>query len=174
MTAHTPARRADWRFLLPNPSPARVACLGPRDRALEAALELTGAVVDRPGEAAAGDGHELVVVTSRRSADARAACRMLRPGGWLYAEMPGFRVRQWERALRCAGLDEIAAHWLWPDEHSCREIVPLDAASLQHALDRRDPGAALRLRARTAGILVRSGLFRLVVRRAAVTGRRPL
>lgn len=173
MTAHAAVRRADWRFLLPDPSPSRVACLGPRDEALEAALELTGAVVDRAGVPNAGENHQLVVVTSRRPAAVSEACRMLRPGGWLYAETPGFRVRRWERALRAAGLDEVAAHWLWPDQHSCREIVPLEAFALRRALGRRDPGAALRLRARAAGLLVRSGLFRFVVRRAAVIGRRP-
>jgi hypothetical protein len=173
MSADPAARRADWRFLLPDPSPARVACLGPRDPALETALELTGAVVDRPGGTTAGESHDLVVVTSRRPAAVGAACRMLRPGGWLYAETPGFRVRRWQRALRGAGLDEVAAHWLWPDQRSCREIAPLEASALRHALGRRDPGAALRLRARAAGLLVRTGLFRFVVRRAAVIGRRP-
>jgi SAM-dependent methyltransferase len=173
MSAHPAARRADWRFLLPDPSPARVACVGPRDPALERALELSGAVVDAPGGPAACDGHELVVVTSRRPAAVAEACRVLRPGGWLYAETPGFRLRRWQRALRAAGLDEVAAHWLWPDEQSCREIAPLEASALRHALGRRDPGAALRLRARLAGLLVRAGLFRFAVRRAAVIGRRP-
>lgn len=156
--------RADWRFLLPDPSPRRVACIGWPDPALVRALELTGASVDshRP---------ELVVIGGGRPAGVVAARDLLLEGGWVHAEVRGARVRAWERALRRAGFEEVQAYWLFPDAERCREIVPLERHALREALARRDPGARLRARARTAQLLARSGTFRVAVRQAAVIGR---
>jgi hypothetical protein len=171
MIAAAAARRADWRFLLPDPRPGRVAYLGRPDPTLVAALELAGAAVDTLDHPECAAGHELVVITGGRTGDVAAARGLLRGGGWLYAEVPGLRVRAWERALGRAGFHEIASHWLFPDEHDCREIVPLERRALSYALRRRDPGARLRLRAHAAGLLVHAGAFRFAVRRAAVIGR---
>jgi hypothetical protein len=166
-------RRADWRFLLPDPDVARVAYLPPQDAELVSALELSGAVVDLRGAPLESDQHELVVITAGRPSCVQCATRLLGAGGWLYAEVPGWRAHVWESELRRCGFDEIAAHWLWPSARGCREIVPLEPAALRHALERRDPGARVRVRARTAGLLAATPLFRLALRHAAVVGRWP-
>jgi hypothetical protein len=165
--------RADWRFLLPDPDVARVAYLPPQDAELVSALELSGAVVDLGGASVESEKHELVVITAGRPSCVECAPRLLRAGGWLYAEVPGWRTHVWESELCRCGFDEIAAHWLWPSAHDFREIVPLEPAALRQALARRDPGARVRARARTAGLLAGTPLFRLAVRRAAVVGRWP-
>jgi hypothetical protein len=164
------AGRADWRFLLPDPELGRVTYLAPHDPELVAALELSASALDLYGAPAASGGHEVVVITGRSPTAVAIARALLDTGGWLYAEVPGARARAWERELRRNGFAEIAAYWLWPSARSFREIVPLESSALQHALGRRDPGARLRIRARAAELLVRTGLFRLVVRRAAVIG----
>ena len=162
------ARRADWRFLLPDPELGGVAYLPPHDAELLRALESCGAGVDLGAAAHAAD---VVVITGGGPATVAQGRELLRAGGWLYAEVPGWRTPAWERELRRCEFDEVAAHWLWPSAHTCREIVPLEPPALRHALQRRDPGARLRLRARAAGLLARTGLFRLALRHTAVIAR---
>jgi hypothetical protein len=161
-------RRADWRFLLPDPDLGEVAYLPPHDPELLRALESCSAAVD---VGAAADAADVVVITGGGPASVAQGCELLRAGGWLYAEVPGWRTPAWERELRRREFDEVAAHWLWPSARGCREIVPLEPRALRHALQRRDPGARLRLRARVAGLLVRARLFRLALRHTAVVAR---
>lgn len=166
------ARRADWRFLLPEPQLGRVGYLSPHAPDLVAALEQVSDRLDLLEPSASDGEHELIVVTAgRASSTARAASELLCPGGRLYAEVPGRRVLSWERELRRAGFGEIDLYWLWPNERACREIVPLERDAIHAMLERRDPGARAALRARGASLLARSGLFRFAVRRAAVVGR---
>lgn len=162
------ARRADWRFLLPDPQLGGVAYLPPHDTELVKALESCGAAVDLYGRARPAD---VVVITGGGPAGVARGRELLRPGGWLYAEVPGWRTPAWKRELRHGGFDEVAAHWLWPNARGCREIVPLEPLALRHALQRRDPGARLRLRARIAGLLARTRLFRVALRHTAVVAR---
>src|ERR1051325_10701501 len=162
------ARRADWRFLLPDPQLGGVAYLPPHDSDLVTALELCGAAIDLGGR---GDPADVVVITGGGPARVARGRELLRPGGWLYAEVPGWRTRAWERQWRRSKFDEVAAHWLWPSARRCREIVPLEPLALRLALQRRDPGARLRLRARVAGLAARTRLFRFALRHTAVVGR---
>jgi hypothetical protein len=165
------ARRADWRFVLPDPSLGRVAYLPPHDAALADALGFVSA-----GEVtleASQGSYDTVVLTGGGPGQGRAAGALLRPGGWVYAEIAGRATGAWLRSLRAAGFADVAAHWLWPRADACLEIVPLERQAIRHVLGRRDPGARLRLRARAAGALAGAGLFRFAVRDACVVGRRP-
>lgn len=169
-------RRADWRFLLPDPTLGRVAYLGPHDPALSAALRaVTGAVdlLDPPAPAA---GPYDVVVLTGAGASASAAARaraLLRPGGWLYAEVRGRQAGRTARALRGGGFADVAAYWLWPDASACREMVPLNGPALREAIGRRDPGARLRPRVQVARTLAATPALRLAARSAAVLGSAP-
>lgn len=166
-------RRADWRFLLPDPGLGRVAYLAPHEPALAEALTRVGAEVDLVEHPQSTADHDVVVLTgAARDLVARAG-GLLAPGGWLYAETTGPRARSWSRALRAAGYEEVTAYWLWPDARACREIVPLTPGPLRHALGRRDPGARVRVRVRAATLLAAGGAFGLVAPHAAVIGRWP-
>lgn len=165
------ARRADWRFLLPEPDLHRVAYLPPHDAELVKALELCGAAVDFCAEPLRPARHGLVVITAGPPSAVVRARGLLQPGGWLYAEVPGRQAADWERELRRRGFEDVSAHWLWPNQHACREMVPLEPVALRHALGRRDPGARLRVRARAAHSLAHTRAFRIALRRAAVIGR---
>jgi hypothetical protein len=167
------ARRVDWRFLLPDPALGRVAYLAPHEPAVAEALGLVAADVALDVAATAQGAYDTAVLTGARREQASAAAAVLRPSGWLYAEATGAATGAWVHGLRAAGFVDVAAHWLWPDARACREIVPLERVALRHALGRRDPGARLRLRARGAGLVVRTGLFRYAVRHTAIIGRRP-
>jgi hypothetical protein len=118
-------RRADWRFLLPDPAPARSVCYagGSLRRAVAA---VSGAVVDDPSPGSC----DLAVAADPGIETLRRACAALRPGGTLYAEwrLPwgGRRLR---RRLEAAGLADVALYrpWPWPGLLPARFWLPLDA-----------------------------------------------
>jgi hypothetical protein len=166
-------RRADWRFLLPDPRLGRVACPAPTELELVVALRAAGATVHVLEAPRCAVPYDVVVVTGSQVVDAHAARGLLRSGGWLYAEVAGRRSGAAAAAVRAAGFRDVAVHWLWPDARSCREIVPLERNALRAAMGRRDPGARLRLRARAATLLAGCGLLRLTMDVAAVIGRAP-
>lgn len=177
-TPRTPAdvRRADWRFLLPDPSLGRVACAGPPDEALLEALRNVTPAVTVLGATGMdpGDAHDVVVVDAASPRRLEGMRAHLRPGGHVYAETSGRRARACAKALRAQGFGEIGIHWLWPSAAACKELIPLgEPTAARAALDRRDPGARLRLRARAAGRLLALGRLDLLVPHAAVIGRAP-
>jgi hypothetical protein len=169
-------RRADWRFLLPDPALGRVAYVGPHDEELVRALERLspGVTLVEPGEGGSAS-HDVALATAAHPPAAEQLVSLLRPGGWLYAETTGRAAARWAGALRAASLEGVEAWWLWPDAARPKELVPLDdPAAIRHALGRRDPGARLRPRAWAARALLACGLLRPVIPAAAVVGRRPL
>jgi len=107
-------RRADWRFLLPNPCPARSVCLagGP----LAKAVGLISSQVIPP-DAAAGADCDLAVTVDPDELALRAAWDALAPGGICYSEWyaplvgGAHRVRQ---RIEAAGFDNVTCYWSWP------------------------------------------------------------
>jgi hypothetical protein len=169
-------RRADWRFLLPNPQLDDVAYVAPHNPELGAALErVARSVVLLDGRDDAVGSHDVVVATRASAGSAPALAALTRPGGWVYVETTGRASARWARALRREGLEEVEVVWLWPNAAAPREMVPLhDDAAVRHALGRRDPGARLRARAWAARALLAAHALPLAVPAAAVVGRRPL
>src|SRR4051794_29945093 len=168
-------RRADWRFLLPDPQLDDVAYVAPHDPALSAALGRVArsvALLDASDDARGA--HDVVVATGAPVGAAPALAALTRPGGWVYVETTGRASARWARALGREGLEELDVIWLWPSAVAPREMVQLhDAAAARHAFGRRDPGARLRVRAWLARALLAARALPLVVPAAAVVGRRP-
>ena len=176
----------DWQFLLPETEHGRVACAGDVDDALARGLALLGGTVHHVRSAtdwhALAGSCSLVVLARPRPEDIDAALSALRPGGWLYAEIRRGRpfsrgprtLSGWLRALRRAGLHEVAAHWHIPDVATSSRIVPFDAPVVV-----RD--ALLRLRSRRFGTAIsaaahlaqRLGTLPLLAPEGSVVGRRP-
>lgn len=107
-------RRADWRFLLPDPRPARSVCFaGGALRRAVAAISL--AAID--ALAAPPAGCDLAVVANPSDATLRRAWAALRPGGSLYAEqhlpLPG-GAGALRRRLERRGFRDVACYWPWP------------------------------------------------------------
>jgi hypothetical protein len=165
-------RRADWRFLLPDPDLRRVAYVGPHEPALIRALSaLSDALELRP---LPGTLHDVVVVTRPTERRQLAAADLVAPGGWLYLETSGLRAGGAIDRLRGSGLVDLAAWWLWPDARACLQMIPLaNPAALSAAVGRRQPEAPLRARAWAAQALARCGALRPLLESVALVGHRP-
>jgi hypothetical protein len=178
-------RRADWRFLLAQPHPGRVVCLGDHNPAVVAALrELGGDVSVGIPSGGTADCDVLVLVRPTREELARAPA-LLRPGGWVYVETGGLlRLRRRAgalrgvsacvSALRVLGFENVAAHWHFPEFESCLEIVPLsDRRALALSLRRRQRRLRTRLQVLAARLALRLRLLPYLVPAASVIGSLP-
>jgi hypothetical protein len=107
-------RRADWRFLLVNPHPARSVCFS--SGLLAQALQTVSAQWVPPGEVSPGEC-DLAVAANPAPATLHSAWQALRPGGNFYGEwysplVGGARgVRQ---RLEAAGFTDVTCYWPWP------------------------------------------------------------
>ena len=149
------SRRIDWRFLLPSPELGQVACLGRVSADMMDSLRLFSASMVHSERLEDGFKHEnqfdLVVVEGLSDDKLRLVPRILKPGGYLYAEIEnllspkrkGSRLKQWRyslpvaalKTLRGAGFEEINAYWHWPNFQACNRIIPLnDRGALQFSM----------------------------------------
>jgi hypothetical protein len=136
-------RRADWRFLLPDASPARTVCFV--DGELSGATELISHRV-LEAEALANCNCELAVAVDADAATLRSAWAALRPGGVCYTEWS--RAGVWgtsavRQRLSGAGFESVTCFAPWP--RPVRRLpsawVPLEAAGpLRHLVTRGAAG----------------------------------
>jgi hypothetical protein len=183
------SRRVDWRFLLPRPQLGATVYIGRSDAALIAALrvhaELTilGEEPLRPPTSS----FDLAVLKDAPLGSVRAGRELVRPGGWVYAEVGSVlrlqgpvatrarSVSRWCRAFADAGLTEVTAHWHVPNHDAAAFLVPLgDRAAVRLVLRRHQGSAAGRAKAVLGRVLAAAGLIELAARDASVLGRRPL
>jgi hypothetical protein len=105
-------RRADWRFLLPTPTPARSVCFTRGDLA-EATAAISGTCFLDDGSGAAPEGCDLAVMADPSPSTLSRALASLQPGGSCYVEwhtkLAGgpSRVR---RRLESAGFELVACY----------------------------------------------------------------
>jgi hypothetical protein len=182
-------RRVDWRFLLPRPQLGRTVYLGRADAALidallvHADLTVVGADTGPPPRSS----FDLAVLKDASLESVRVGRDLVRPGGWVYAEVGGglrrpgaalFGARpvsRWCRGFADAGLVEITAHWHVPGHAAAAFLVPLaDPAGVRLVLRRHQGSAAGRAKAVIGRLLLAVDLVELAVRDASVLGRRPL
>ena len=121
-------RRADWRYLLPDPAPRRALCLaGPALR--EACAVVAGTVDDTPQP---GVRYDLVVADDPDDAARRSIAGVLSPAGTCYTEWsarsPGAAARA-KRALEEIGLRDARSYRPWPSVEHCRAWVPTEGAA---------------------------------------------
>lgn len=167
-------RRADWRFLLPQVRPSRVAVIGAASTELLVALRDTmGSVEVLTAESPFADGFELVVLVGE--GPVHEAARRVAPGGSLYWELPrNVRLAQGQLQMRDTGLTEVRAHWHHPSFDACREIVPLDNAHvLRHVLQGGAHGARGELRRAAGRWLCRLGRVESMARDRSLLAVRP-
>lgn len=178
LTATSPlerVRRVDWRFLLPDPLPRRVACLAPHDPSVAEAFELLGAeVTTGPGAAAPWGSYDVVVTRRARPVDVQRAAELLRPGGSIQLEVRGRQARGCARRLRAHGFVQARAYWNWPGWRDCRELVLLDSPDvIRFALGRRRQHGLAAAKGRLGRALLRAGVLPLAVSQASVLAAKP-
>lgn len=127
-------RRADWRFLLPNPRPSKSVCFA--DGTLARAVATITTNLIEPGVNTASDC-DLAVAINPTKQKLQAAWSELRPGGAFYTEWhsplaggPG-NIR---RYLEAAGFTGVACYWPWPwpDRAPALFWLPLEAPHVVH------------------------------------------
>jgi hypothetical protein len=121
-------RRADWRYLLPDPAPRRALCLaGPALR--EACAVVAQTVDDAPR---AGAHYDLAVAEDPDDATLRAIAAALAPAGACYTEWtartPGAAGRA-RHAMAEIGLRDARSYRPWPSIDDCRVWVPTEGAA---------------------------------------------
>jgi hypothetical protein len=163
------SRRVDWRFLLPDRSLGRVACIADDDELADACALFADSVArlraPEDGERVAFD---LAVATASSSLAALVA--LVQPGGWVYVELRTRNTRACVSALRRLGLVEVQAHWHWPDFRSAVEIVPLKGPrAVENMLLRRH--AANPVKAALGRFLLASRLIAFAAPCTSVIGR---
>jgi hypothetical protein len=182
------SRRVDWRFLLPRPQLGVTVYIGRRDAALIAALHAHADLTilgDEPLPPP-GSSFDLAVLKDASLGSVRAGRDLVRPGGWVYAEVGGIPrrpgpvgmsprpVSRWRRAFAEAGLTEVTAHWHVPNHDPAAFLVPLgDRGGVRLVLRRHQGSVAGRAKAIVGRVLAAAGLIELAVRDASVLGRRP-
>ena len=138
-------RRADWRFLLPDPWPARCICFADGLLA-QAVAAISDRVID-PKTHPVGDC-DLAVAHNPTRQTLQAAWEALRPGSTCYIEWTSplaggpARLRQ---QLESIGFTEAVCYWPWPwpDRNSTLYWLPVEAPHVvQYFLAHRTPGHA--------------------------------
>ncbi len=171
-------RRLDWRFLLPDPSLGRVVYLGAAEHDLLTALRAADPNVTTLTDAASGAtgvSFDTAVLVDPSPREVMLAAEVLRPGGWLYAEVssaPG-AARRLARQLPQAGFAAVQQHWHWPDFARCTGILPLDdAGALVYGLLKGRGGLRGSVLTLLMRALVLSGALPWLVRSSSVVAQR--
>lgn len=183
------ARRVDWRFLLPRPELGRVAYLGRDDpKLVNALVRFADELVDdtNDGPVAQSVKFDVVVLGSPTRDECSRARRLLRPGGWVYAEIDGLLVRRRRRAgslrapstaartLLRLGFSDLAAFWHWPDFDACTQIIPLsDSEAARYVLERRRKERGRSIETLLARGLLAAGVLSWSVPHSSVIARSP-
>ncbi len=198
-------RRVDWRFLLPNPNLGQVLYIAPeppggQDEHRQALGLFSQELTVAPSwQAAVGAGRQysVVVVSLPKRECLPAVASLVQPGGHLYLENRGplafLRERDagitpWHcrgsdvggpfrlvRELEKLGLEEVRAHWHWPNFRACTRLIPLDGPEgILVALGLWEATAGERVKAALVRILFRTGGIRFLMTSYSVIARRGL
>jgi hypothetical protein len=122
-------RRADWRFLLPDPRPARSICFA--DGLLAQAVAAISDQVIEPTSGSIGDC-DLAVARNPNAQTLQAVWAALRPGGECYLEWTSPRAggpAKIRQQLEAIGFAHVACYWPWPlpDRASTLYWLPLES-----------------------------------------------
>ncbi len=156
-------RRADWRFLLPNPRPAKTMCFA--EGLLAQAVAAISDQLIEPATRSMGDC-DLVVARNPDRHTLQAAWTALRPGGACYLEWTSpltggpAKIRQ---RLEAIGFAQVACYWPWPlpDRASPLYWLPIESPQvIRYVLANRARGRGVLNRAGNKGLEV---VWRLIL-----------
>jgi hypothetical protein len=135
-------RRADWRFLLPDPEPERSICFA-RGILAQSVDEISCVMEDEQN--AAEETCDLAVARNPDHSILKRAWHCLRPGGAVYIEyshpiLGGYAKIQ--KKLEDQGFTYVGVYWPWPfpDRRSALFWLPVDSPqALYHYLENNSP-----------------------------------
>jgi hypothetical protein len=163
------SRRVDWRFLLPDPSLGQVAFIGKAQGSLPETLKMfsVALTIADTSQRTPTMLYDVVVTVDPTVEMLECAVTWMRSGGWLYVEVHGPSLRgplrfahDYVEALKQLCLEEVEAHWHWPDFESCTEIAPLDSeTALLQVFARHRSGGPGRLKSALGRLLLRTRLL---------------
>jgi hypothetical protein len=139
-------RRADWRFLLPDPRPSKTICFA--DGLLAQAVAAISDRVIEPTARSIGDC-DLAVARNPDEQTLQAAWAALRPGGACYVEWTSplaggpAKIRQ---RLEAIGFTQVACYWPWPWPNRASTLywLPIESPHIvQYLLTNRARGRGL-------------------------------
>jgi hypothetical protein len=189
-------RLLDWRFLLPNLEPGRVAFGGEVSREKEAALRLLDPSAVRlsiPAAAEADHTAQDRANTEKGTADvvllsvpdrdlfARAEAALV-PGGWVCIEaqrsmLQGTGPRTlsgWRQTLLKNGFEDVQVYWNVPSlERTSRMVPVVSRAGIRDTLALRRDVRFGALKAAAARFALAANLFGVAAPAGTVTGRKP-
>ena len=120
-------RRADWRFLLPNPKPATSICFA-NGLLTQAVAAISDRVIESTNHPV-GDC-DLAVALNPTQQTLQAAWTALRPGSVCYMEwtspLAGGPVKLRQR-LESIGFTDAVCYWSWPNHTSALYWLPIEA-----------------------------------------------
>ncbi len=167
-------RRVDWRFLLPNPRPARSICFADGLLA-QAVTAISGDMIGRTTPSIGECDLAVAVDPARKTL--QAAWTALRPGGACYTEW----YSPWaggpssiRRRLAAVGFTHVACYWTWPqpDRGPTLFWLPMEAPHiLRYYLANRAPARSIGNR--MLEVLWRMSLKLRLVVPICVTARKP-
>jgi hypothetical protein len=153
-------RRADWRYLLPDPAPQRALCLA--GAALREACAVVADIVDDSPQT--GVQYDLVVAEDPDDATRRSIAGVLAPAGVCYVEWvartPGAAGRA-RREMEDAGLRGARSYRPWPSVDDCRVWLPTEGVAARwwwSSATRASEVRRQRLRAGLAALQARLGV----------------
>lgn len=129
-------RRADWRFLLPDPRPAKTICFA-EGLLAQAVAAISDQIIESTTRSISNC--DLAVARNPDRQTLRAAWAALRPGGACYVEwtspLMGGPVKLRQR-LEAIGFTQVACYWPWPlpDRASPLYWLPIELPHVVHYL----------------------------------------
>ncbi len=181
------SRRIDWRFLLPDPRLGTVACIGSVDEQFRDALLLSCQSIvffqSVEENAAPQARFDIVVLCNRDISQLDGAAALVRPGGYLYAEVSRsfsspatWRLlpNRVESEFIRLGFSNCAAHWHYPGFIDCTTLVPIDdGASARYFFDQQGAGLRKLCKSAVGRLLLAIGLLPFVIGSFSIVGERP-
>ena len=127
-------RRADWRFLLPNPVPHKTICFANGSLA-KLALLISERTLD--GRLDPAKGCDLAIAVDPDGTTFQKAWDALSPGGSLYTEWNSPLAggpKGVRRRLEAAGFEQVICYWPWPwpSLFGPKFWLPLDVPTVLH------------------------------------------
>jgi hypothetical protein len=176
-------RRADWRFLLPNPNPRTVWIIGEETKTLVQACKYVfkNTLHASPGLCLPHGSADLTVADDLSPTLLQQIFDQVDPNSVIYAELPekvahrAFRqISALRRQFAAAGFAEVEFRWHYPDFERCTQIFSLNEPESIRWYAARRGRTISRMASIILGMAANIGLLPYVAKSVSVIATRDL